>query len=134
MKVGSGVVYEAIEEIRNQFGLKIADEARFHAVFVRKRGASPEVDGDDRERFVHREHEITGAIDSFAIAQSFGEELTDYNAGVFDGVVLIDVEIAVGFESQVEGSVFREQLEHVVEEADAGGDFVAAAAFDGELA
>ena len=45
-------------------------------------------------------------------------------------MVLVHVEIAVGLEREVEAAVFGEQLQHVIEEADAGGDVVAAAAFD----
>jgi hypothetical protein len=37
-------------------------------------------------------------------------------------------------EREVEAAVLGEQLQHVVEEADAGGDFIPAAAFDAERA
>ena len=52
---------------------------------------------------------------------------------VLDGVVLIDVEVAGGGDRQVERAVTREQLEHVVEEPDAGADVVAAAAVERQL-
>ena len=63
-----------------------------------------------------------------------GEELAEYDADVFDGVVLVHVQIAIGVEGEVEAAMFGEELEHVIEEADAGGDLVAAAAFDPERA
>jgi hypothetical protein len=49
-------------------------------------------------------------------------------------VVLVHVEVAFGLQGEIEGSVFREELQHVIEEADAGGDFVAAFAFYAERA
>ena len=49
-------------------------------------------------------------------------------------MVLVHVEIAVGVQLEVEAAVLGEQLQHVVEEADAGRDLVPAAAFDLERA
>jgi hypothetical protein len=47
-------------------------------------------------------------------------------------VVLIDIEVAVAFEFKIECAVAREEFQHMIEEANAGGDFVLAAAFDCE--
>src|ERR1700733_4671577 len=47
-------------------------------------------------------------------------------------MVLIYVEVSIGFDFEVEASVFGEEFQHVVEEADAGRYFVAALAFDGQ--
>jgi hypothetical protein len=47
--------------------------------------------------------------------------------------MLIDVEIAADGERHIERSMASEELEHVIEEADAGGDVVSAAALDAEL-
>src|SRR4029079_19244501 len=55
------------------------------------------------------------------------------NPHVLDGVMLIDVEIAADGERHIERSMASEELEHVIEEADAGGDVVSAAALDAEL-
>ncbi len=60
--------------------------------------------------------------------------LADHDADVFDRVVLVDFEITIGAQLQIEGAMLREQLEHVIEEANAGLDFVASAAFNAELA
>ena len=46
--------------------------------------------------------------------------LAERDADVLDGVMRVHVEIACGRNRQVESAVTREELEHVVEEADAG--------------
>src|SRR5579863_248004 len=46
--------------------------------------------------------------------------------------MLIDIEVSVAFEREIEGAVAREELQHVIEEADTGCDLVSALAFDGE--
>src|SRR5207248_7436599 len=118
---------EASEEVFEEFGLEVADKTDFDAILVDERGAAAEIDRDYRERFIHRQHEIARSVNAFAIGESFGEQLAYDYAGVFNCVVLIDVEIAFGFEVEIETAVFCEELEHVVEEANASRYFVLAA-------
>jgi hypothetical protein len=130
VEVGSAVGDEAIEEVMEEFNLKIANEADFYCVFVNKRGAAAEIDCSDSKCLVHRQHEVACAIDAYAIAQRFREELAENDAAVFDGVVLIDIEVTGGMQSEIEPAVLGEQLEHMVEEADAGPHVVTALPFD----
>ena len=99
---------------------------------IDQRGTSAEIEGDDGQSLIHRQHEVAGAIDAAAVAERFREKLAEYDAGVFDGVMLVDVEIAFGGEVQIECAVLGEQLEHVVEKPDSGRNVVCAAAFDFE--
>ena len=46
--------------------------------------------------------------------------LAERDADVFDGVMLIDVEIAGGLHLQIEPAMPRDEIEHVIEKADAG--------------
>jgi len=75
-----------------------------------------------------------GAIDALAVAQRLGEQLPQHDSHVLHGVVLIHVEVAFGVELQIEAAMFGEELQHVVEETNAGLNLVAAAAFDRERA
>ena len=65
---------------------------------------------------------------------AFEHRLAERDADVLDGVVLIDVEVARGVQRQVEAAMPGEQLEHVVEEADAGANVVAALSVDRQRA
>jgi hypothetical protein len=134
VEVGSGVLDETAEEIFREFRLQIADETSFHSVFVDQGGASAEIDGYDGESFVHGKHEVSGAIDAFAITEGLREELADDDADIFNRVVLVDIEIAFGGEFEIEAAMLCEKLEHVVEEADAGRDLVGAFAFEAKFA
>ena len=82
--------------------------------------AAAEIDRRDRQRLVHRHHEVAGAIDAALVADRRRDRLAERDADVLDGVVLIDVEIAGGLHLQVEPAVARDQVEHVIEKADAG--------------
>ena len=79
-----------------------------------------EIDRRDRQRLVHRHHEIAGAIDAALVADRREHRFAERDADVFDGVMLIDVEIAGGLHLQIEPAVARDQIEHVIEKADAG--------------
>ena len=50
------------------------------------------------------------------------ERLAERDGGVLDGVVRVDVQVALDLDGQVEQAVLAERREHVVVEADAGRD------------
>ena len=50
------------------------------------------------------------------------DRLAQRDAEILDGVMLIDVEVAGGAHRQIEPAVAREQLQHVIQEADPGAD------------
>ncbi len=70
------------------------------------------------------------AADARLVAQGFAERLAEADAHVLDGVMLIDVEIARGRDREIERGVLGQQGQHVVEEADAGGNAGLARAFE----
>ena len=93
-----------------------------------------EIDRCDCQRLVHGHHEIAGAIDPASCAERVGNGLAERDAEILDGVVLVDIEIADGRDVQIEAAVARHELEHVVQETNAGLHAVAAPAVerDGE--
>ena len=62
-----------------------------------------------------------------------GHGFAERDADILDRVVLIDIEIAAHLQAEVERAVARHQLEHMVEETNAGRDVVTAAPLDPEL-
>ncbi len=50
------------------------------------------------------------------------QRLAEHDADILGGVVEIDMQVALGLHRQVEQPVPGESGQHVVEEADAGGD------------
>ena len=62
------------------------------------------------------------ARDALHVAERLLHRLAERDADVFGGVVMIDVQVALGLDRDVDARVPRQQIEHVVEEADAGRD------------
>jgi len=113
--------------------LQIADQARADLGIDRKCDASTEIDGSDGKRLVHRHKEIAGAENAALVSKSAIEGFAQCNSDVLDRVVLIHVEIAVTLQLQVKRTMAREELEHVIEEANPGRDLVLAGTFDREI-
>ena len=72
------------------------------------------------ERLVHRHHRVAVAADPAAVAERPVERLPEHDADVLGRVVRTGLEVAGGAHRQVEPRVAGEQVEHVVEEPDAG--------------
>ncbi len=89
-------------------------------------GRPDEIDGGDGERLVHRHHEVAGPVDAALAAERLEDGLPERDADVLHGVVGVDVEIAGRGNRQIEAAVTRDELEHVIEEADARAHGVAA--------
>src|SRR5579885_818655 len=101
MYAGASTARKSVKEIVHQFCLQIADQ--LHSDFsVHGRGSSSaKVDGSEAECFVHGHDKIPGAKNSALIAQGFREQFTQHDADIFDGMVLIDIEVPLGRELQI---------------------------------
>ena len=124
MDVRSRTDGEALEEIVHQLGLEIAHADDLHSEIHGGVRPAAEIDGRDRQRLVHRHHEVARAVDPAARAQRLRHRLAERDAEIFHGVMLIDVEIADRVDPQIERAVPGDEFQHVIEKADAGADRV----------
>jgi hypothetical protein len=131
VNIGARSSCEAFEKIGNQFCLQIADARG--ADFCLNYGdcAAAEVDRCETESFIHGHEKIAGAQNAAPIAQCPVERLAQTDADIFDGVMLINIEVARSGKFQVKTAMTREQFQHVVEESNSRGHFVLATALDG---
>ena len=128
--VGGGGLREAAEKVFEEFGLEVAYFGRGEFPGADAVGAAGEVEGGGGEAIVHGHQEIAGAEDAALCAQGLLDGFAQGYAYVFYGVVLVYVEVAFGFEFEIEAAVAGDLFEHVVEEADARGDLGAALAVE----
>src|SRR5258706_717222 len=63
------------------------------------------------------------AADAGLVADGLVESLAERNADVLDGVMRVDVQIALGHHVEVEHAVARDLVEHVLEKRDPGSEF-----------
>src|SRR5690606_5976846 len=71
--------------------------------------------------------------DAALLPESAEEGLAEDDAGVLDGVVVVDPGVALRLDDEVESTVLREKGQHVVEERHSGVDRGRAGAVDDEI-
>ena len=120
VQIRARVIHESAEEIFHQLRLQIAHQPHPHAILIDQRRTPAQIHRHHRQRLVHRQHEVTRAIDPLTIPQRLREQLPQRDADILDRVVLVHIQIPGGFQLQIEPAVLGEQLQHVIEKADAG--------------
>src|SRR4029077_9410558 len=122
MDIGASAASETFKEVVNQLRLQVADEPRFHFCVHHCHGASAEIYGSRSQSLVHRHQEVSRAHDAALVTKRLAERLAQRDPDVFHGVMLINIQIAGGFQLQVESPMAREKFQHMIEEADSGGN------------
>ena len=116
---GSG---EGLEGVLDQLERQLADALSAERQVDHRVRAAAEVDDRTGQRFIHRHPGIAEPGDTGPIAERRSEGAAQDERDVLDGVVLVDVEVAVRPNLEVEQAVVAERAEQVVPEADAGGE------------
>ncbi|KAG1086048.1 hypothetical protein G6F40_014037 [Rhizopus arrhizus] len=107
--------------MRYQLGWHVAHPLALELALAHEVRASAEIQRGAGQRFIHRQSEAVAANAAF-VAQCFAQRLPQGKTRVFDGVVLVDVQVALGLDVQREATVLSDLFEHVVEERQARGD------------
>ena len=129
---GAGRARERLEGMVDELERQAADPfAAERQVDDRVRPAAEVQHGAD-ERLVHRHRALPKPGDPRAIAERLGERRSDDERDVLDGVVLVDLQVAIGGHGEVEQAVMGHRPEQVVEEPDPGVDRGGAGAVDPE--
>src|SRR6516225_4699343 len=74
------------------------------------------------QRLVQRDQRVAEPGDAGFVAQRLLERLAERDGGVLDGVVRVDLDVALGPHGEVEAAVLAQLGQHVVEEGHAGAD------------
>src|SRR5262245_55195209 len=130
MHVRARTLREALEEIGQQLRLEIADALHLQSEIDNCMRTSAQIDRGDAEGFVNRHDEIAGAIDAAARAERRRHRFAQRDPEILDRMVLIDVEIALRLDGQIESAMPGDEIEHVIEEANAGGHLIPSTAVE----
>ena len=114
---------ESLPKFVNKFRIELSNLGRLKLDIVNEAGASAEIDRNRRQCFVHRQGKMPITPQTGFVAERFRKRLTESDTGVLDGVMSVHMEIAVTTNRQVDQRVGGKKGEHVIEEAQAGGNF-----------
>jgi hypothetical protein len=120
--VGTGSLRKTLKEIFHEFGLEAAHRSRGEFRFNDTKGATAKIDGGGSKGFIHGHEEIAGAQNAALVAKGGVDAFTESDAHIFNSVMLVDIQVTDGSQLQVKSAVTGDQIEHVIEEGDAGGD------------
>jgi hypothetical protein len=96
--------------------------ARERNIKVQKR-TSRYVDGCSAEGFVEGAAHVPKTLDARSVGKTCSYRLAKHNTHVFDGVVLVHMEIPRALQVKVDAGVPRKTLEHMVKEPNARAYF-----------
>ncbi len=115
-----GLGDEGLQDVPGHRRVVLADHRRhLLGLGVHEVRAAGQVDGHLGEGLVQRDRAVAEAVDADLVAERLLEGGAEREGGVLDGVVRVDVQVALGLHGQVEQTVPAELVEHVVVEADA---------------
>lgn len=122
MQIHQRVGRDRFPEDRDLLAIELADLLCRKVDAKHERHTAAQVDGRGDQRFFHRQRDAAVTHDPLLVAERFRQCFAETNAGVFNRVMVIDVQIASRFDGQIHQRVLRQQRQHVIEEADAGVD------------
>lgn len=114
MQGHGSMVDEAVEELAKQVDIEVADAgARIFDTILKSRPPGKVYD-DARQGFIERHIAVTVAAYAFFVADGLGKCLTQGDADVFHRVVGIDMQIALGDDIQIDQTMARHLIKHVL--------------------
>ena len=114
---------QSLEEFLYEFRRKAgADTWAWEGGMIDQIRPGADVERDRHQRLIHRHHRMAKALDAFLRPQGPIKGFSKTDAHVFDGVMVIDIEITTGVEVEVKKPIACERGEHMVEERNAGVD------------
>src|SRR5262245_34273796 len=122
VQVELAMLGERMPEMLGQLDGKRPDSVARVPDFINEVRAARQIDHGAGQRLVHRRVSRAVALYAFFVAERFGERPAQTDRRVLDRMAVINLQIALARDFEVEKPVAREQVEHVVEERNAGRD------------
>src|SRR5689334_21221827 len=121
VQADAGREREGLPDVPGKRGVVAADHRR-HPVrlLVNHVRAAREVDGGANQGLVQRDEGVAEPLDARLVAERLLQRLTERDRRVLHRVVRVDLDVALGADSEAKAAVLAQLVEHVVEERDAG--------------
>src|SRR5208283_4146730 len=130
VQVHPDFVGQRLHKVVHQLGLEVADALVADGDVVAEVGAPADIHNRRADGLVERHRRLAEALDPRTVAQRVAKRPSDHDPDVFDRMMVIYMQIAAGGDLQIEESVARKALEHVIEERHAGFCLAAAASVE----
>jgi len=112
----TGVIGKSLKKLSEQIHIKITYPGAIKLDIELKSRAPTEIDHNPREGFIERDISMTKSPDTFFITHSLIYSLPQRDSNIFNGMMGIDIKIAVGRYIKIHQSVARNLVEHMLKE------------------
>lgn len=130
MQRNAGILGQRLKELAHQLRVEGADLRCGKIDVPHKEGPAGNIDGRLGHRLVHGKIERGVTGNAAPVAQRPGNRLADGDAGIFHGVMVIDMQIALDLDVHVDQRMAAELVQHMVEKSHACGNLRFAGAVD----
>ena len=120
MQIKPAVDRHRLQKMTHQVGLHAAKRRAMPRHVNHGIGPAAQIHRDEAERLIHRRVAVRRADDPRPITERPVERLAQADRHIFDRVMRVYVQIALGLHRQVEQAVMRKEGQHVIQEADPG--------------
>ena len=110
---------KAVPEVLHQFRGKVADPRGAKIGVKVQRKSARKVYNRACKRLVHRHIGVSVAHNVGLVSQGFPARLSKNDPDILDAVVFVHMEVTAAADCKVKLPVFREQIQHVIQEAHA---------------
>src|SRR5215471_16510871 len=110
-------------EVRHELDVELSNSIPHGLHMVDGKGPAAQVDYGPSQRFVHRQIGTAKPHDSGFVPHGVREGLTKRDRYILDRMMRVYIEVALTSNFEVEKAVSGKQIEHMVQEPYAGGDF-----------
>src|SRR3989304_2579797 len=116
----AAVIDKGLEEVLDKTGIKFPDlPSPREGDIINKVWPAADIKGDGCERLIHRQQGAAVPPDPLFVPGRPGYSLTQYDAYILYGVVIVYLQVTHSFDVEIKQSMFRKKDQHVVEEGDA---------------
>lgn len=129
-RVHAGIHGEGMKPFAHELGIELADLVAGEIDLEHQDRPARDVDHDARQRLVHGQVDVGIAGDAGHAAERLLDGLPQRNTGVLGGMMMINVQVAHRLDREVDAGMTGEEIEHMVEKADAGRDVGRAGAIE----
>jgi hypothetical protein len=123
MQAQATIARKGVEPFLEQFSVHLTDLWALKMDVPNQIRPVGQVNRGARKGLVHRDIGVAKATDACKVAQSAFEGLAHHDASVFNRVVHIDMQIALGLNCQINQRMLGKAFQHMVKKANAGRNF-----------
>mmetsp|Transcript_24127 Transcript_24127/g.44831 ORF Transcript_24127/g.44831 Transcript_24127/m.44831 type:complete len:240 (+) Transcript_24127:3184-3903(+) len=110
---------QCLKKLADQFGVKAADLLRRQVHIPHQKRPPRQVERRAHQRVIHRQEARPVARNPTLVAHCLGQCLTNGDAHILDGVVIVDMQITRTPHGHIDQRMARQLVQHMIKESDA---------------